>query len=164
MSGAALVFGGWGLIFILLAGYGALALVLHMTRLVRRALVRPATGSSPLSVVVLVRDQEQLIEGFLRTLTGMMSTSSGEVIVMDTGSSDDTLRIVERLARRPGCLRLLRRAVPMWLHELSCQTRVAVLVDLQGAVAVRQVLDTVELLLGETKWHQQRLRSGRVDT
>lgn len=130
----------------LLAGYGLVIAVWQLARLVRRQLA-PSVSPPSFSVLVLVRDQEHLIEGFLRTLAGQIRTGHGdELLVMDMGSRDDTPAIVERLARSPGVIRLVR--VPLGEPPLlRLPGRLAILVDLQGPVDVRPILAGLERLL-----------------
>ncbi len=52
-------------------------------------------------VMVLVRDQERIIEGFLRELLSIVSAApASELICVDEGSSDRTPMILDRMGRR----------------------------------------------------------------
>lgn len=54
------------------------------------------------SVLLLVKDQALIIEGFMREVCSLVGRRHGlisDVTVVDAGSSDDTFAILERLAR-----------------------------------------------------------------
>lgn len=60
---------------------------------------RSAPGA--VCVMVLVRDQERIVEGFLRALLQMISAVPAvELVAVDEGSSDLTPEILERMGRR----------------------------------------------------------------
>jgi hypothetical protein len=111
--------GVWeALLFWLLAGYGAMSLVWHVARRLQRRLQRPR----PLTLVLVVQNSQDQIEGILRTL--MVRTAFGirerHIIVFDAGSTDDTSIIVQRLCEHHHCLSYVRVAEEShWLDELS---------------------------------------------
>lgn len=138
----------------LLAAYGALV-VLWQAVVWTRRLLAPTRSAMSVSLLIYVRDQEHLIEGFLRTAIGSARAGHGEVIVVDTGSSDDTPAIVERLARRLSSLRLVRSTAGLPVPLLP-PGRTAVVVDLQGSVDVHPVLCSLRILLGEGPGRRHR--------
>ena len=143
------------------AGYGALCALWQAVSLVRRLPLRER-AAVPVSLLIFVRDQEQLIEGFLRTIAGQTRGACEEVVVVDTGSSDDTPAIVERLGRRLGGIRLVR--APGMPTSVLPQGWAAVAVDLEGPVAVRPVLIRLRRLLGEHNGRPHRPLTSTPDS
>jgi hypothetical protein len=103
-----------------------------------------------ISLLVLVQNQEQQIEGFVRSLIAHVrgrSTLSvhGELLLVDLASVDETPLILERLVRQDPQLRLVRLpdgAPPPVLESalFLCSGRVALMIDLRGKVDAAQVL------------------------
>ncbi|MCL6516714.1 hypothetical protein [Alicyclobacillus sp.] len=85
------------LFFWALAVYGALTVVRQVSRGLQR---RIRQDLHPVAVVLIVQNSETHIEGILRSI--FLSTALGHrerrVLVFDMGSTDDTPRIVQRLA------------------------------------------------------------------
>ena len=119
----------------------------------RRPRPRAAAKAEFISLLIVVRNQEDGIEAFLRPLlAGRVGYGplvlDYELVVVDAGSSDDTWAILTRLAYgRPG-VRLLRwqggeDADPFQAGLLVCRSPVTVSVDLTAGrdlTAVRQTL------------------------
>lgn len=109
-----------------------------------------AERATPLSFLVLTRNQEHQIEGFVRAmLSGLRgSPRTYELVLIDLASTDATPYILERLARKEqiGLVRLQSQepgeAFTM-AHFLS-QGRVAVVVDLRGHADAPTVLRTLK--------------------
>lgn len=110
------------------------------------------------SVALIVKNQEALIEGFLRSLLPLAAGEHGgvpyEVLVVDTGSTDDTPLIVERLARRNEGIRFFRMGEvgetgqsPPELALFLSHSRVVIFLDLQGQVEIQSILRVMEHLL-----------------
>ena len=92
-------------------------------------------GSSRPLLLVLVRDQADVVEGLLRVLLGRLARSSEapawEVAVLDAGSSDETPEIARRLLAGAGVSFV--RAGPKWagmVEELACSGRPVLVVPL----------------------------------
>jgi glycosyltransferase involved in cell wall biosynthesis len=110
------------------------------------------------SVALIVKNQEALIEGLLRNLLPLSAGEHGglpyEVLVVDAGSTDDTPLIVERLARRNEEIRFFRMGEVgesgQSASELALflsRSRVVVFLDLQGQVEIQSILRVMEYLL-----------------
>lgn len=131
----------------LLALYGAGVALWQITTCLKRFLAPPSTGLG-VKLLLFVRDQEHMIEGFLRTVIGEVRVGCEEIVVLDTGSADDTPAIVERLARQLGGLRVLRSTTGL-PSSLLPAGQMAVVVDLQGPVDVHPILNRLRRLLAE---------------
>lgn len=112
-----------------------------------------------LSVLLLVRNQAHLVEGVVRLLVHRLQAQGMptrvELVVVDHGSTDETPQIVERLAREFPGLRVVRLEPRLCVGQPLCsaglaaaQSRVAVVLDLLGAVEVRPLLESIALLTG----------------
>jgi hypothetical protein len=86
-------------LFAIIAGYGAVIVMLHICyHRVRRSSGRGARKQS--HVVLITHNNQSQIEWYVRSLY-FFSSLKGRPIdttVLDEGSTDDTLRIVERLS------------------------------------------------------------------
>lgn len=160
-------------VVLLLALYGAGALLLGGVRLLLGER-RPAEAL-PVAVLVLVRNQEEAIEGFVRVLLYLMREGNHRVrpagvFVADSGSQDATPLILKRLARQAPGLRLIdmRGGVGRGLEEVRSLSRspLTVVVDLQAERDTKEVLADLErLLTGEVRPRQaQRLQRGKAVT
>lgn len=126
-----------------------------------------------LSLVVLVHNQAEMLEGFLRTLLDFRSRIQGRiaerVVVVDMGSTDDTVPILERMIRECAGLHLLvARMEPddPWDGAMAieaslgaCQTPAVLMLDLREPVPIHTILASIE----QTLLHQnsvQRLARG----
>lgn len=122
---------GWGLISMVAV------LVLKLARL--RALRQPLPT---LYILVLVQNQEQQIEGFVRELATDVWESASftgpcELVLVDAASTDTTPQILERLVRKYPRARLVRlnpeqARTACEAALFLCQGPVAVTVDLRG--------------------------------
>jgi len=93
-----------------LAAYGLFQAVLGLLARACRH-YGPPSQRPKLSIVVVMRDKEQVIEGFIRSLLNFRSFSSRadyDVVVVDDGSSDASAKIIERLSRRYANLRIAK--------------------------------------------------------
>ncbi|MCL6547331.1 MAG: glycosyltransferase [Alicyclobacillus sp.] len=90
------------LVFWLLATYGAVVLVWQCAARLRRRWQVPR----PVTLVLIVRDAEQEIEGTLRTLVAATALAGRDrqIVVVDHASSDDTGVIVRRMLPGNPCL------------------------------------------------------------
>lgn len=110
--------------------------------------------ASVVSLLVVVENQEQQIEGLVRALTALRDIGSArvdaEIIVVDAGSEDDTPLIMERLCQTHGSVRYIRvdTQSPWEVGMHNCGSRVALLVDARGATQLRPVLGVVTQLMG----------------
>lgn len=112
------------------------------------------------SVLTVVRDKAHVIEGFVSRLVAPDLCSEWgvqhELVLVDNFSTDETSRILDRLARRYSHVRLVRMsdigkvgdsAVEAGLSV--CRGRVVILAGLEGSVDVAGVVQTIRCLLGE---------------
>ncbi len=75
----------------------------------RRSRVASRRGLPAVSVLVVVKDQAGVVEGFLREAWRMVVTAAGErsdLVVVDDASSDETPKILEQLGRTLPALKL----------------------------------------------------------
>lgn len=141
-----------------LAVHGALVICLRLWRLAR--ILWERRGPPPMiSFLVMVRNQAHQIEGALRSLAALIRSHRAdcrcELVVVDSGSQDETPRIIERLARELPGVRLLRlgehlgHGASAWtVGMFACQSRVVVCLDLVGAAPARTLLRTLAALVG----------------
>ncbi|NPV69702.1 MAG: glycosyltransferase family 2 protein [Firmicutes bacterium] len=102
----------WWVAVVMLALYGLVAAALDVVeRLFSRG---PQTGGPPLvSVLVIVKDREDSIEMFLRSAAGIGVSGSSvpyEIVAVDDYSSDNTWRVVQRLAASCPAIKAVRMA------------------------------------------------------
>ncbi|MDQ0191102.1 hypothetical protein JI721_08395 [Alicyclobacillus cycloheptanicus] len=90
------------LFFWALALYGAVILAWQCTRWLNRRRQRP----HPLTVILVVQNAAQQIEGVIRTLMLETAWSARErkIFVIDYGSTDETANILQHLAKVHTCL------------------------------------------------------------
>ncbi|MGE5672741.1 MAG: hypothetical protein ACM3XM_02485 [Mycobacterium leprae] len=127
----------------LLALYGLVCLVWEISRFLR------LRAAPVLSLLLLVHNQEQQVEGFLRSLLGLLRNSSGlsrdcRLLVVDLASTDQTGSILARLAQADPAIRFLRLAPEEMAeaYQLAHQDApdVALSVALTGRTEAREVL------------------------
>jgi hypothetical protein len=138
-------------VLLALALYGLVNAIFQGYRLYRWG-VRPG-ARYPLSLLVLVRNQEQQIEGFVRSLSALVRGRSAmlgrcELLLVDLASADDTPLILERLVQQDSYLRLVRlpaETPAIWLESalFLCRSSVTILVDLRGKVDATAVLGSL---------------------
>lgn len=154
-----------------LAAIGLAAIGLTLWRRLRLLRQRP---SIPLSMLVLVQNHADVLEGFLRTLldfrTRLRGRLSDQLVVLDLGSLDDTPAIVERLAREIPGLYLLRAerrgctCMPVIETAMGyCQTPAIVVLDLREGAPLPEMLAGLEhaLLATQISPHKLEARSRR---
>lgn len=129
-----------------------IVLVFYLAARRPRGMFRPWPA---ISLLVLVRNQETVIEGFIRELLRLVASSrclAVDVTVVDSGSSDATPQILERMGRRlpikvvawgegpyPGCCFLAA-------GYLACDHPVALVLSLNEDSRVPDLLAAVEVL------------------
>ena len=160
--------GGWpgvelwfGAVVIFLAAYGLVTMVYGTWHWVQG---RGRRREAPfVSLLLLVRNQEDVIEGVVRDLLGIAGLnrsglSNYELVAVDDGSSDTTGQILERLARVVQSTRVARvdrpghpsdSAVSVGLFH--CRSRVVVLLDLRGPLRSDELVQAARYLLGERR-------------
>ena len=144
--------------FYALAAAGAVSVFTFLRTWKQLTRRRPPARRPFVSVLVLVRDQQDTIEAFLRPmLSGSLGnggpTVDYELIVVDAGSADDTWAILSRLAHKHPGVRLLRwhpadgGADPLQAGHVVCQSRVTVAVRLLRAEDVPEARAALTALL-----------------
>jgi cellulose synthase/poly-beta-1,6-N-acetylglucosamine synthase-like glycosyltransferase len=141
-----------------LAGFGLLVLIARVGRWLwsprHRAVRAPA-----LSLLVVVRNKESLIEGLVRGLLACCQRNAGtatsEVVVVDNRSTDETPAILERLTRSYPNLRAVRMAdlrsgvdSAVEVGMFMCSGPVVLLLNAEGQVHARTLLEAAEYFLG----------------
>lgn len=140
-----------------LALYGAGTLVVGLYGRAR-SLAAPGVTPGLVSLLLVTKDREQVIESLVHDIMTMMSglverELEFEIVAVDDGSRDDTALILERLARKNRALRVLRvepgqSAVQVGL--VLCRSRVVLLCEAVGKVEPRSLVGTLERLLGDS--------------
>ncbi len=115
------------------------------------------------SLLLLVRDQEDVVEGVVRELLGIAYLSrpgltNYELVAVDDGSSDGSGEILERLARGCQRIKVVRLDRPRGSAESAaqvglflCRSRVVILLDLRGPFPPEEVVHAAHYLLGEPR-------------
>lgn len=62
----------------------------------RKKRISSTPGRSPISLCMIVKDEEKFLDGCLKSVQGLV----GEIVIVDTGSSDRTLEIARRYHAR----------------------------------------------------------------
>lgn len=136
----------------LFAAYGLATLISGLPRAwitFRRRVVPPCY-----SLMLLVRDRADVLEGLVHNLAGAWGEHRYELVIVDDGSRDDTPAILRRLARRyPGLKTVVMaetdtRQSPVEIGLFLCRNRVVVLVDLTRAVDPGEILAMLGHLFG----------------
>jgi len=131
-----------------LALYGLACAVEHFVMLVRRWTRAGLKKGAVLRLVVLIRNQEEQVEGFVRELRNLLHWRAGprwECVLVDLASTDQTTSILERLVREEVHMHLVRLPTARAGQALEAvlmlsQGGVCLLADLQAPAAGRQVL------------------------
>lgn len=110
-----------------------------------KLMVRPST-----SLLIIVRDREQEIEGLVRFLLGEITQESfRDVIVVDVGSVDLTAAILDRLADHYPILQVLhisREERPVAAAMPLCRGSVVHVLDLNTRLSAREFMVMVSSL------------------
>lgn len=93
-------------VLLALAFYGLVAGLAQAARLLHR--LGGAGRPAPLSIIVLIRNQEQVIEGVVRRLVSHAAARPTDLILVDLASTDDTGPILDRLHQQYPSLRLIQ--------------------------------------------------------
>ena len=132
-------------VLLALALFGLCSAIGVVIRWIRAAYDR----ATPLSFLVLTRNQEHQIEGFIRAvLSGLRgSPRKCELVLVDLASTDSTPYILERLARKEqiGLVRLKSQepGEAFTMAHFLAQGRVAIVIDLRGPADAPTVLRTL---------------------
>ncbi len=138
---------------------GAAVATLHTVwnlRVLRVPPEDPSPVAEPVSVLLPLRNEAGRVEPCLRSLLAQQGLRDVEVLVLDDGSTDETVDVVRRVAGNDARVRLLPGAPlpPDWLgkphacHQLARAARgdVLVFVDADVVLAPSAVAATVALL------------------
>lgn len=106
-----------------LAFYGLVEGLGQAVRLLRR--LGGTRRSAPLSIIVLIRNQEQVIEGVVQHLVSRGTARRGsdgttDLVLVDVGSTDDTGSILDRLQEQFPSVRLVQ--LPADHAAAACDT------------------------------------------
>lgn len=132
-----------------LALYGLVCAVEHFVTLLRRW---SRKGKAALRLVVLIRNQEEQVEGFVRELRNLLLWRAGsgwECVLVDLASTDQTARILERMVREEVHMHLVRMPTAHAGQALEAvlmlsQDGVCLLADLQPPATGRNVLTRLQ--------------------
>ncbi|HWI65842.1 MAG TPA: glycosyltransferase [Symbiobacteriaceae bacterium] len=143
LSGSA---GDW--VLLALALYGLASALEHGADLLRA--FHKKGQPVRLSLLVLTRNQEEQIEGFVRDLLALISRDGTvcELVLADLASTDGTPAILERLAREER-VRLMRLpsdepGPALEAAHFLCTGKVAMVVDMRGKVDAPALLHTLQ--------------------
>ncbi|MBL0385496.1 hypothetical protein JJB07_02440 [Tumebacillus sp. ITR2] len=114
-----------------------------------RFLMSKSRRGVPVTAVMIVQEGASYMEGILRTLTTAEPFVGREleIVVIDCGSHDETVRIVEGISRRRPSIRLVHAhgdpyaAMLPWLSRSN--RHVPCIFDLRGRVSPREVVPTL---------------------
>ena len=126
-------------------GFALYGMFVALWKLVRYLIVRSKRGV-PVTAILVVEEGASYIEGILRTLTTAEPFVGRDldIVVIDCGSKDDTVRIVEALAEKSGTIRLICTEEEPYMEVprlLYSNTRsVICLFDLRGKVSPLEVV------------------------
>lgn len=139
--------GDW--VLLALALYGLTSAIEHSAEFLR-ALRLKGRPTPVLSLLVLTRNQEEQVEGFIRDLLTLVRREKTpyELVLVDLNSSDGTPAILERLADDEHVrLMKLPSDEPGAAYEAAhflCTGKVSMVVDLRGRVDAPAVLQTLQ--------------------
>ena len=126
-------------------GFALYGMFVALWKLVRYLIVRSKRGV-PVTAILVVEEGASYIEGILRTLTTAEPFVGRDldIVVIDCGSKDDTVRIVEALAGKSGTICLICTEEEPYMEVprlLYSNTRsVFCLFDLRGKVSPLEVV------------------------
>lgn len=130
--------------------YGAVALIQLVVRLF---VGRRRAEAPPVSLLLLVKNQEAQIEGLIRGLYGVAAARGKvDLVAVDFGSVDETGAVLEKMSRSLEGMRLVRLAgetgqTPHDLGLFLCESPIILLLDLRSRVESRRLLQGVGALL-----------------
>ncbi|HYF93339.1 MAG TPA: glycosyltransferase [Symbiobacteriaceae bacterium] len=138
--------GDW--VLLALALYGLASAIEHAVELLRSLRHKGKTAS--VSLLVLTRNQEEQIEGFVRDLLALVGRDGSlcELVLVDLASTDDTPAILDRLATEER-VRVMRLPSdePGPAYEAAhflCAGKLSMVVDLRGKVDAPELLQTLQ--------------------
>ncbi len=150
-------------VILLFALYGVAVLLAGISLKARKAWFGPRESRPFISLLLIARNKSSIIEGLIRNLAHLgylrgEGLASYEIVVVDDYSTDETGRILDRLVRSLPILKAVKMeevarpgesAVEVGLF--LCRSKVVLVLDLQGQVEPRALLQAVHYLLGEKK-------------
>lgn len=153
-------------LLILAALYGLLAAGVDLLEWVRLRLAKKEQLRS-VSVVVIAKNREDIIEGFIRTVCSFAiscNTVGYEVIVIDDHSSDQTGAIIQRLAAASQVLRAVRmkdiahlNQSPEQVGTLLARSDIVLLCRLTGDLDHIATLNTIKCMLRRSRGDRDRI-------
>ncbi len=151
-------------VILALALYGVIELILTVALSLSR-LRRPRPF--PMSIVVLLHNQEEQVEALVRTLynklgqIGSMGARIDEILLVDLESTDETAAIVECLARNYPNLRTLRLPRSEGLSACDtalfvCRSPMALIIDFRQGGAAKEIMEAWSV-----KWNKKEIMPSR---
>ena len=129
-------------------GFALYGMFVALWKLVRYLIMRSKRGV-PVTAVLVVEEGASYIEGILRTLTTAepFVGRNLDIVVIDCGSHDETVRIVDALSEKSGAIRLICTEEEPYMEVprlLYANTRnMLCLFDLRGKVSPLEVVPTL---------------------
>lgn len=138
----------WLMVFGLMISVYCLTVFLHQLILYRKAGHR-GNLVPKLSLLLLVRNQQDIIEGVIRGIRAQLNSRPVELIIIDRSSNDQTMQIIERLSIEFPDIRIISDAEVPPYHELAnlCDARDIYCFDITGPVNFSLLSQTIHSII-----------------
>ncbi len=139
---------GWLIVTALLITVYCIAVLIRKSLLCMRE--QDCQKLPMISLLFLVRNQEDTIEGLIRRVFADAYTRSVELIAVDTGSTDRTQMILERLAAKFEMVKFVSsgevQGIPRKIRKL-CSGNIIYYIDLTSSINYRLMANTIDSIL-----------------
>lgn len=127
-------------------------LIIFICRLVS-CIVTPDGQVPKLSLLFLVKNQEETIEGLVRRIFAAAYSQPVEVIAIDTGSTDKTRMILERLAAKSYQLKFVPSSEVQLSKRMQnlCHGNIVYCFDLTSSISYSLMAKTIDSILINSK-------------